>query len=163
MLGIGLISGAAKRPRSSKKGKGPLSLSAVTAPKQPRLLRYEGKVSFWFIYGIKPHKLHRCFQRQQQNELYDLEREFTQEYFDVLNEYAFPRPRDFFRTDIDRLAQHLVDSRNEVLALTRSISGRSNRQNPSPDYMAETQNLEKKKEILKRYADTIDLFLRGRL
>ena len=57
MLGIGLIAGAAKRPRSSKKRKGPLSLSAVTAPKQPRLLRYEGKVSFWFIYGI--HKLHR--------------------------------------------------------------------------------------------------------
>ena len=57
MLGVGLIAGAAKRPRSSKKGKGPLSLSAVTAPKQPRLLRYEGKVSFWFIYGI--HKLHR--------------------------------------------------------------------------------------------------------
>lgn len=59
MLGIGLIAGAAKRPRSSKKGIGPLSLSAVTAPKQPRLLRYESKVSFWFIYGIKLHKLHR--------------------------------------------------------------------------------------------------------
>ena len=59
MLGIGLIAGVAKRPRSSKKGKGSLSLSAVTAPKQRRLLRYKGKVSFWFVYGITPHKLHK--------------------------------------------------------------------------------------------------------
>lgn len=59
MLEIGLIAGAAKTPSSSKKGKGPLPLSAVTAPKQPRLSRCEGKVPFWFIYGIIPHRLHR--------------------------------------------------------------------------------------------------------
>lgn len=88
--------------------------------------------------------------RQQQNELYDLERNFTQEYYDVLHEYAFPRPRDFFRTDVDRLAQHIIDARGEILALTRSINGRSNRQNPTPDYVKETQNLGKKERDFKK-------------
>ena len=39
----------AKRSRSSRKGKRPLSSSAVPAPKQPKLLKEEGKVRFWII------------------------------------------------------------------------------------------------------------------
>ena len=51
---IDLIVGAgaaktAKRSRSSKKGKRPLSACAVPAPKQPKLLKEEGKVRFWVI------------------------------------------------------------------------------------------------------------------
>ena len=54
MLVIDLIVGAgvaktAKRSRSSRKGKRPLSSSAVPAPKQPKLLKEEGKVRFWVI------------------------------------------------------------------------------------------------------------------
>ena len=49
MLVIDLIVGAgaaktAKRSRSSRKGR-----SAVPAPKQPKLLKEEGKVRFWVI------------------------------------------------------------------------------------------------------------------
>ena len=46
---VDLIAGAAKRSRSSTKGKKPLSSSAVATPKQPRLTRDEGKGCFWFI------------------------------------------------------------------------------------------------------------------
>ena len=51
---IDLIVGAgaaktAKRSRSSRKGKRPLSSCAVPAPKQPKLLKEEGKVRFWVI------------------------------------------------------------------------------------------------------------------
>ena len=54
MLVIDLTVGAgaaktAKRSRSSRKGKRPLSSSAVPAPKQPKLLKEEGKVRFWVI------------------------------------------------------------------------------------------------------------------
>ena len=54
MLVIDLTVGAgaaktAKRSRSSRKGKRPLSSSAVPAPKQPKLLKEEGKVRFWII------------------------------------------------------------------------------------------------------------------
>ena len=54
MLVIDLIVGAgaakaAKRLRSSRKGKRPLSSYAVRAPKQPKLLKAEGKVCFWVI------------------------------------------------------------------------------------------------------------------
>ena len=54
MLVIDLIVGAgvaktAKRSRSSRKGKRPLSSSAVPAPKQPKLLNEEGKVRFCVI------------------------------------------------------------------------------------------------------------------
>ena len=54
MLEIDLTvgTGAAKtanRSRSSRKGKRPLSSSAVPAPKQPKLLKEEGKVRFWVI------------------------------------------------------------------------------------------------------------------
>ena len=54
MLVIDLIVGAgaaktAKRSRSSRKGKRPLSSCAVPAPKQPKLLKEEGKVRFWVI------------------------------------------------------------------------------------------------------------------
>ena len=54
MLVIDLIVGAgaaktAKRSRSSRKGKRPLSSCAVPAAKQPKLLKEEGKVRFWVI------------------------------------------------------------------------------------------------------------------
>ena len=39
----------AKRSKSSRKGKRPLSACAVPAPKQPKLLKEEGKVRFWII------------------------------------------------------------------------------------------------------------------
>ena len=39
----------AKRSRSSRKGKRPLSSCAVPAPKQPKLLKEEGKVRFRVI------------------------------------------------------------------------------------------------------------------
>ena len=39
----------AKRSRSSRKGKRPLSSCAVPATKQPKLLKEEGKVRFWVI------------------------------------------------------------------------------------------------------------------
>ena len=52
MLVIDLIvgAGAAKTvKRSRSKGKRPLSSCAVPAPKQPKLLKEEGKVRFWVI------------------------------------------------------------------------------------------------------------------
>ena len=54
MLVIDLIVGAGaaktvKRSRSLRKGKRPLSSRAVPAPKQPKLLKEEGKVRFWII------------------------------------------------------------------------------------------------------------------
>ena len=54
MLVIDLIVGAgaaktAKRSRSSRKGKRALSSCAVPSPKQPKLLKEEGKVRFWVI------------------------------------------------------------------------------------------------------------------
>ena len=52
VINLVVVAGAAKtakRSRSSRKGKRPLSSCAVLASKQPKLLKEEGKVRFWVI------------------------------------------------------------------------------------------------------------------
>lgn len=100
-------------------------------------------------------------QQQQIREL-NLERDFTEDDFALLNENAFDRPTNFFRLTPENLNQtDLLVSQN-VMDLTRQINGRNNTRNPTEAYEAATLQLQRQKNTFVKYRNAIRAYLTSR-
>ena len=100
-------------------------------------------------------------QQQQIREL-NLERDFTEDDFALLNENAFDRPNNFFRLTPENLNQtDLLVSQN-VMDLTRQINGRNNTRNPTEAYEAATLQLQRQKNTFVKYRNAIRAYLTSR-
>ena len=69
----------------------------------------------------------------------NLEKSFEGRDLELLKEYGFPRPNDFFEINPKVLDLTLEQLKDNIKQLTGEISGRKKAKNPSPLYEAETE------------------------
>ena len=69
----------------------------------------------------------------------NLEKSFEGRDLELLKEYGFPRPNDFFEINPKVLDLTLDQLKDNIKQLTGEISGRKKAKNPSPLYEAETE------------------------
>ena len=74
-----------------------------------------------------------------------LERNIEGNDLNILRASGYPRSNDFYHTNIQNLEQVLVDVNSDIRILTGQINGRNRTLNPSPEYVAETNQAKAKK------------------
>ena len=91
----------------------------------------------------------------------NLENNFEGRDLELLKEYGFPRPNDFFEINPKVLDLSLERLKSEIKQLTGEISGRKKAKNPSPLYEAETEIKKMQKGTLMKYRNTMKDYLRS--
>ena len=81
----------------------------------------------------------------------DIEKNFDDKDFDILNEFNYARPKFFKHSSEEVLEKELKNVTKNIKSLTGSITGRNKKDNPTPDYVAETNLKEAQKETLIKY------------
>ena len=69
----------------------------------------------------------------------NLEKNFEGRDLELLKEFDYPRPNDFFEINPKVLDLSLERLKTEIKQLTGEISGRKKAKNPSPLYEADTE------------------------
>ena len=81
----------------------------------------------------------------------NLERNFDGNDLNILRHAGYPRPNDFYEINIQNLEQVLEDVKGDIKTLTGQINGRRRQQNPTPEYVAETNRRKALKGTLMKY------------
>ena len=80
---------------------------------------------------------------------------------DLLKEFGYQRPNDFFDINPRNLDLTLEQLKDNIEQLTGEISGRKKTKNPSPLYEAETEIEKMQKGTLMKYRNTMKDYLRS--
>ena len=91
----------------------------------------------------------------------NLEKHFEGRDLELLKEFGYPRPNDFFEINPKVLDLSLERLKSEIKQLTGEISGRNKAKNPSPLYEAETEIKKMQKGTLMKYKNTMKDYLRS--
>ena len=91
----------------------------------------------------------------------NLEKNFEGRDLEILKEFGYPRPNDFFEINPKVLDLSLKKLKSDIKQLTGEISGRKKAKNPSPIYEIETEIKKKQKGILMKYKNTMKDYLRS--
>ena len=87
------------------------------------------------------------------------EKNFEGRDLDLLKEFGYPRPNDFFEINPKDLELSLEQLKGNIKQLTGEISGRKKTKNPSPLYEAETEIKKIQKGTLMKYKNTMKDYL----
>ena len=91
----------------------------------------------------------------------NLEKSFEGRDLELLKEYGFPRPNDFFEINPKVLDLTLEQLKDNIKQLIGEISGRKKAKNPSPLYEADTKIKKIQKGTLMKYKNTMKDYLRS--
>ena len=91
----------------------------------------------------------------------NLEKNFEGRELDLLKEFGYPRPNDFFEINPKVLDLTLEQLKDNIKQLTGEISGRKKAKNPSPLYEADTKIKKIQKGTLMKYKNTMKDYLRS--
>ena len=91
----------------------------------------------------------------------NLEKNFEGRDLELLKEFGYPRPNDFFEINPKTLDEYLEDIKGNIKQLTGEISGRKKAKNPSPLYEADTEIKKQQKGLLMKYKNTMKDYLRS--
>ena len=91
----------------------------------------------------------------------NLEKSFEGRDLELLKEYGYPRPNDFFEINPKVLDLTLEQLKDNIKQLTGEISGRKKAKNPSPLYETETEIKKMEKGTLMKYKNTMKDYLRS--
>ena len=91
----------------------------------------------------------------------DLEKNFDGHDLSLLREFGYPRPNDFFETNLKDLELTLEDLKGNIKQLTGEINGRKKAKNPSPLYETETEIKKMTKGTLLKYKNTMKDYFRS--
>ena len=89
----------------------------------------------------------------------NLEKNFIGRDLDLLKEFGYPRPNDFFEINPKDLNLTLEELKGDIKQLTGEISGRKKAKNPSPLYETETEIKKIQKGTLIKYKNTMKDYL----
>ena len=96
-----------------------------------------------------------------EDRLFNLEKNFEGRDLELLKEYGYPRPNDFFEINPKNLELVLFELTGNIRQLTGEISGRNKAKNSSPLYEAETEIKKIQKGTLMKYKNSIKDYLRS--
>ena len=91
----------------------------------------------------------------------NLEKNFEGRDLELLKEFGYPRPNDFFEINPKVLDETLEELKGNIKQLTGEISGRKKAKNPSPLYEADTEIKKQQKGLLMKYKNTMKDYLRS--
>ena len=91
----------------------------------------------------------------------NLEKNFEGRDLEILKEFGYPRPNDFFEMNPKVLDLSLEKLKDEIKQLTGEISGRKKAKKPSPVYQADTEIKKLQKGTLMKYKNTMKDYLRS--
>ena len=89
----------------------------------------------------------------------NLEKNFDGYDLDVLKDYGYPRPIDFFEINPKVLEENLEELKYEIKQLTGETNGRNRTINPSQSYIEKTENIKNEKGTIMKYRNTIRDYL----
>ena len=92
---------------------------------------------------------------------YREERPFEGRDLELLREFGYPRPNDFFEINPKVLEDYLEDLKGNIKQLTGEISGRKKAKNPSVLYETDTEIKKMEKGTLMKYKNTMKDYLRS--
>ena len=89
----------------------------------------------------------------------NLEKNFDGYDLDILKDYGYPRPIDFFEINPKVLEENLEELKYEIKQLTGETNGRNRTINPSQSYIEKTENIKNEKGTIMKYRNTIRDYL----
>ena len=89
----------------------------------------------------------------------NLEKNFDGYDLDILKDYGYPRPNDFFEINPKDLEENLEELKYEIKQLTGEINGRNRTINPSQSYIEKTENIKNEKGTIIKYRNTLRDYL----
>ena len=89
----------------------------------------------------------------------NLEKNFDGYDLDILKDYGYPRPIDFFEINPKVLEENLEELKYEIKQLTGETNGRNRTINPSQSYIEKTENIKNEKGTIMKYRNIIRDYL----
>ena len=97
--------------------------------------------------------------RPSQPTRYNIEKNFDKVDLDLLRIMDYPRPNDFFGTDIDRLEEIRDEVKNDVKVFTGEIAGLNRKKHKTEEDKEEIERIKMQKDLLHKYKNIIKLNL----
>ena len=90
---------------------------------------------------------------------YNIEKNFDKVDLDLLRIMDYPRPNDFFGTDIDRLEEIHKEVKNDVKVFTGEIAGLNRKKHKTEEDKEEIERIKMQKDLLHKYKNILKLYL----
>ena len=90
---------------------------------------------------------------------YNIEKNFDKVDLDLLRIMGYPRPNNFFGTDIDRLEEILDEVKNDVKVFTGEIAGLNRKKHKTEEDKEEIERIKMQKDLLHKYKNILKLYL----
>ena len=90
---------------------------------------------------------------------YNIEKIFDKVDLDLLRIMDYPRPNDFFGTDIDRLEEIHKEVKNDVKVFTGEIAGLNRKKHKTEEDKEEIERIKMQKDLLHKYKNILKLYL----
>ena len=90
---------------------------------------------------------------------YNIEKNFDKVDLDLLRIMEYPRPNDFFSTDIDKLEKILNEVKNDVKLFTGEIAGLNRKKHKTKEDKNEIEGIKMQKDLLHKYKNILNLYL----
>ena len=90
---------------------------------------------------------------------YNIEKNFDKVDLDLLRIMDYPRPNDFFGTDIDRLEEIQKEVKNDVKTFTGEIAGLNRKKHKTEEDKEEIERIKMQKDLLHKYKNILELYL----
>ena len=91
----------------------------------------------------------------------NLEKNFDKNDLALLSKLNYARPNKFYNYEIINLKDDLEILTNNIKSLNGEINGRKRKNNPDSDYVLLTQQKEKEKNLLKKYRNTMEDYIKS--
>ena len=90
---------------------------------------------------------------------YNIEKNFDKVDLELLEIMGYPRPNNFFGTDIDRLEEILDEVKNDVKVFTGEIAGLNRKKHKTEEDKEEIEKIKMQKDLLHKYKNILKLYL----
>ena len=90
---------------------------------------------------------------------YNIEKNFDDVDLEILRMMEYPRPNNFFGTDIDKLEEINNEVKNDIKSFTGEIAGLNRRKHKTEEDKNEIENLKLQKDLLHKYRNILKLYL----
>ena len=90
---------------------------------------------------------------------YNIEKDFDKVDLDLLRIMEYPRPNNFFGTDIDRLEEILDEVKNDVKTFTGEIAGLNRKKHKTEEDKEVIERIKMQKNLLHKYKNILKLYL----
>ena len=90
---------------------------------------------------------------------YNIEKNLDNVDLEILKMMEYPRPNDFFGTDIDRLEKINDEVKNDVKMFTGEIAGLNRKKHKTEEDKEEIERIKMQKDFLHKYKNILKLYL----